>query len=143
MSLWLSRPLAHDQERRRRVRYLIRRNASVRNVGMTAAAVRGEHDKIRCLIDDRPRETSADIAAPKDEAADGDPLASDLTADAVEILLRDPLVAAHHALTQIQCFRFRRPDFGQLWHRDNVNQDNFSPLRLGQTHGQRNSTLRP
>ena len=110
---------------------------------MAAAAVRGEHDEVRRLIDDRPRETSADIAAPKHEAADGDSLAGDPAADAVEILLRDPLVTAHQALAQIECFGFRRSDFGQFRYRDNVNQDNFSPLRLGQTHGQGNRAFRP
>ena len=110
---------------------------------MAAPAVRRQDDEVRCLVNDGPRETSADIAAPKDEGADGDSLASDLGADAVEIFLRDPLVAAHQALMQIECFRFRRPDLSQFRYRDNVNQDNFSPLRLGQTHGQRNGAFRP
>ena len=110
---------------------------------MTAPAVRRQDDKVRRLVDDGPRETSADIAAPKYQAADDDALTRHLAADPVQILLRHPLVAADEEITQFERFGLRWPDLGQFRDRDHVNEHDFPLLRACQANGQGHGAFRP
>ena len=110
---------------------------------MATAAMRRENDEVRRLVDDRPRETSTDITVPEDEAADGDALISHVAADSVEILMRDPLVTANQALTQIERFSLQRSNLGQLRYRNYVNQDDFSLVCLCQADSKGNGAFCP
>jgi hypothetical protein len=132
---------AHDQQGCHRVSYQVRRNASEGNVKMATAALRREDNEVYRLVDDGAREAAADVAVAQHEASGGDSSLLHAGADLIKVIVCNVLIAQHELPPQLQIFSLWRPDFGKLWHRNHMGEEEFCAFSLRKTQCERKRAL--